>query len=253
MFYGIYNILDLTETNNGQTPPSAEAILDQSIHLIMLGLVERPQTVSSLAVFKSIEPIKRNLLDVLCLLESHVKFKAYKARIDWILSRITEYQPLEVQARRQISTPSQEIDPEEAKKRAARARQEALMRQMKAQQASFATKIDFDEDMEDDDFEDTESPISFGSCIVCQEPLNNAKAFGSLGFMQPSRLLRRYPDSQQSYMAEVLTCPDSLDVNVDHVQQCASTRLPSWCVGSLLFPDCNIISRCNFASRSNFI
>ena len=62
------------------------------------------------------------------------------------------------------------------------------MKQMKAQQMSFADTFEDFEDEEDDDMGDApSSPVSFGTCIVCQEELNNTKPFGSLGFLQPSR------------------------------------------------------------------
>ena len=215
LYYGIVNVVGLTDAS-GSAPPSGEAILDQSIHLIMLALVERPQVFSNLSIVKTFDPERRNLVDILCLLEHHIKYsKTYKARVSWVLSKIGEYQPEEVQTRLQAFTPAVEIDPEEAKKLAAKARKEALMKQMKAQQDSFAHKIDFDEDMEDEDEDGADAPISYGSCIVCQEPLNNSKAFGSLGFVQPSRLLRRYPDAVPSYLSEVLVCPETLDVPVD--------------------------------------
>jgi len=100
MFYSLYNVLVLTDST-GTTPPSAEAILDQSLHLVMLALVERPSIFSQLAAVKSFEEGK-NLIDVLCTLEHHEKYKVYKARIEWVLSqmegRITE----EVQVRRRV-------------------------------------------------------------------------------------------------------------------------------------------------------
>lgn len=211
-FYGIYNVLTLTDATQ-TAPPSAEAILDQVLHLTMVAVVERPNAFSSLAVNKAHEEGK-TLVDVLSTFEHHEKYPTYRARIKWVLDRISEHQPDEVERRRQLVNNSQteSEDPNEAKKRAAKARQEAIMRQMKAQQASFADNFDDIDDEDEDELTDTpDGAVSYGTCIVCQEELSGAKAFGSLGFIQPSRQLRRHPDGHQSYTNEALSSPESLD------------------------------------------
>ena len=76
--------------------------------------------------------------------------------------------------------------------------------------------MNFEEDFEDDEekvdmHEADDSHVSFGTCLVCQEDLNNSKGFGALGFIQPSRLLRKHPDGQISHVNEALTAPESLD------------------------------------------
>ena len=210
VFYGIFNVISITDATDS-APPSAEAILDQCLHLLMLALVERPQSFSYISVNRIFEE-HQTLLDIVCALERNPKYsKGYKARVQWILSQLSLYQLQEVQAR-QAPEPAAQVDPEEAKKRAAKARQEALMKKMKAQQASFATNFeDLDGEDEDEDLEHLEAPISFGTCIVCQEELNASRAFGSLGFVQPSRFLRRYPDTQQGYIGDVLSAQETLD------------------------------------------
>ncbi|KAI0078524.1 hypothetical protein K474DRAFT_1619295 [Panus rudis PR-1116 ss-1] len=212
LFYSVFNVLCVTD-NTGAPPPSAEAILDQVMHLVMVGIVERGTTFSSLSVHKQFDGNK-TLLSLLCTLEHHPKYsKQYKGRLGWILNEIARYQPDEVEAERFVPEANMEVDPEEAKKRAAKARQEAIMRQMKAQQASFADTFgDFDDDDEDEmDGVDAEEPVSYGTCIVCQEELNGSKPFGSLGFLQPSRLMRRYPDMPQTYLNDVFLAPETLD------------------------------------------
>ena len=210
MFYAIYNVLVLTDST-GTTPPSAEAILDQSLHLVMLALVERPSIFSRLAGVRSFEEGK-NIIDIICALEHHEKYKPYSARVDWILARMEECIPEEVQARRRVleTNRTKYPDPEDAKKRAAKNRQEAIMKQMKAQQASFA--FNFDDEDEDEDMEETpEEHVSYGTCIVCQEDLNGSRHFGGLGLLQPSRLIRRHPDSHNMYLNEVLLTSASMD------------------------------------------
>ncbi|KAJ7596572.1 hypothetical protein C8J56DRAFT_850021 [Mycena floridula] len=210
MFYTIYNLLVLTESS-GTTPPSAEAILDQVLHLIMLALVERKTIFSHLAAVKAFEE-EKNLVDILCTLEHHENYKPYKARLVWILGQIEELIPEEVQSRRRIVDPSPTAsDSEIAKKKAAKARQESIMKQMKAQQESFAFNFDDEED-EDEDMEDAHAePLSYGTCIVCQEDLNASRPFGTLGMLQPSRFIRRQPDGSNTYLNEVLQQPLSMD------------------------------------------
>ncbi|KAH7923758.1 hypothetical protein BV22DRAFT_1092243 [Leucogyrophana mollusca] len=210
IFFSIYNILVLKEST-GSAPPSGEAILDQAFHLIMLALVERASVFSYLSAVKGFEDGK-NLIDIICALEHEEDFKTYKARVEWILEQISKVVPEEVQARRKVVDADVAIpDPESAKKKAAKARQEAIMAQMKAQQASFA--INFDEDDEEsEEMEETpEELLSYGTCIVCQEDLTMARAFGTLGLLQPSRLLRNHPDSHSQYLNEIMQMSPSLD------------------------------------------
>lgn len=211
IFYGIFNVISITEATSS-APPSAEAILDQCLHLLMLALVERPQSFSYIAVNKIFEE-SQTLLDVVYSLERNTTYhKNYRSRVQWILSQFELYQPQEVQARKEPE-PAAQVDPEEAKKRAAKARQEALMKQMKAQQASFANQFeDLDDEDEEEDMEHTDhAPVSYGTCIVCQEELNNSRGWGALALIQSSRLLRRYPETQQGHMNDALTAPESMD------------------------------------------
>lgn len=214
MFYVIYNTLVLTETT-GSPPPSVEAILDQTLHLIMLALVEDGQTFSNLAATKSFDE-EKNLIDALATLECHDSYKAYKPRVAWILEKMSEFVPDQVQIRRRISMEdTAPMDPAEAKRQAAKARQEAIMQKMKAQQASFAINFDGIDEADDDDMMDTsDENISYGSCIVCQEDLTFTKPFGMLAMVQASRFVRRHPDSHISSMNEVLQTTPSLDRGV---------------------------------------
>ncbi|KAJ7160500.1 hypothetical protein C8R43DRAFT_1233736 [Mycena crocata] len=212
LFYALFHILVGTDAA-GAAPPSAEAILDQALHLIMLALVERAPLFSQLSVRKAFEE-RKTLVDVICAFEHRAEYRAYRARVGWILEKIAEHVPEEVRARRRVldGTDAVAPDPEDAKKRAAKVRQEALMKQMKAQQASFAFSLDEDDDDEDDSMEGEEAQVvSYGTCIVCQEDLNAGRPFGTLGMVQPSRFIRRHPDSHNSYLNEVLQTPASLD------------------------------------------
>ena len=211
MFYAIYNILVLTEAA-GTTPPSAEAILDQAFYLVMIALVERASVFSHLSALKVFEDSK-NLIDIICAMEHAEHFKPYTARVGWILGEMSKFVPEEVQARRKVVPVVESgADAETLKKRAAKARQEAIMAQMKAQQASFAVNFEDVDDDEDEEMEEApEELIQYGSCIVCQEDLNDSKPWGTLGLIQPSRLLRKHPDSQSAYLNELMGMQLSLD------------------------------------------
>ncbi|KAK7453361.1 E3 ubiquitin-protein ligase ubr1 [Stygiomarasmius scandens] len=274
MFFAVWNVVMETDADalakrgasgaggvgrTGTPPPSGEAILDQVLHLIMLGIVERGKVFCVLAASRAfhVRPTsgggreEKTLLDVLCKLEYHETYtKAYKPRVGWILDKIAEYVPNEVQSRRgglerfrsgvkpgvggadQGPGTGAGGDPEEARKRAAKARQEAIMAQMKAQQESFAINFGDGEDDDDDDEDESldqghqhhqqgdgdhvmedvkEEQVSYGTCIVCQEDLVHSRAFGMLGLVQPSRLIRRQPDGFASCLNEVLISPSSLD------------------------------------------
>ena len=208
LFYTVFNILVLTEVS-AAAPSSGEAILDQMLHLTMLALVERPGVFSHLAATKPFEDGK-NLIDMLCVLEHHELYRGYKARCDWILNELAQHVPEAVRVRRRVVLPEVGEGPEDAKKRAARARQEAIMRQMREQQASFVNNIN-DDDYEDEDSVDADEPASLGTCIVCQEELNASKPFGALGLVQPSKLIRKQPDGNGGLMNDVMTSPYSLD------------------------------------------
>lgn len=95
--------------------------------------------------------------------------------------------------RREYEALRPSVDVEEAWKKAAKARQEAIVQQMKAQQASFAINFD-DLDDEDDEgmsvdegnTDEAEANVLFGTCIVCQEELlTTGRVFGALGLVQP--------------------------------------------------------------------
>lgn len=210
MFYAIFNVLVMTD-ESGHTPPSGEAIMGQAVHLVMLALVERAPAFSQIAASKTFAEDKC-LLDVLCYLEHHDKFSTYKQAAAWILDVMSEHARKEVTARRRVAEklPSA-ADVEGAKKRAVKARQEAIMQKMRAQQEHFAVMSDDIGDEDDEMEEEAEEQVSHGTCIVCQEDVTAAKAFGVLGLLQPSRVLRKQPEGHMGLLCDVLQLAPSLD------------------------------------------
>ncbi|KIY52668.1 hypothetical protein FISHEDRAFT_34734 [Fistulina hepatica ATCC 64428] len=233
VFYTVCNILEVSAS----PPPGMEAVLEQILHLIMLALVERPSIFSHLSAIKMFgtrarvfpdsdldgDESMRTVFDVLCVMERQETFKAYKPRIAWILDQIevnVGYGDLRVQLHAlrtsgKAAEAEAHEDTEVLKKRAAQARKAAIMERMKAQQASFAVNMSFEdeEDMEDEeDGSDAEATTSFGTCIVCQEDLTILRTFGMLGLIQPSRFIRKTPEvTGGTYLNEVLQGPESLD------------------------------------------
>jgi E3 ubiquitin-protein ligase UBR1 len=212
IFYAIYNLL-VTTDSAGSAPPSGEAILDQALHLIMLALVERKAVFANLSAVKTFEE-EKTLIDILCTLEYHDHYKGYKSRVGWVLTQFAEVNPQEVLSRRRQpeAEKAAENDPGAERKRAAEARKLAIMKQMKAQQASFAVNFDDLDEDEDETMEDVkEEQVSFGTCIVCQEDLNASKPFGMLGGLQPSRFIRRQPEGSNYHLNQILEMPESMD------------------------------------------
>ncbi|KAG2337077.1 hypothetical protein BDR05DRAFT_1048825 [Suillus weaverae] len=148
MFYAIYNVIALTNSV-GMAPPSAEAILNQTFQLIMLALVERPSV-----------------------------FKLHH----WVLTEISKHVPEGMQPPCKVLSPSVLApDVEGVKKRAAKACQEAIMAEMKAQQASFPFNFKEEEEENDQDMDEVSDELSsYDTCIVCQEDLNEGNISTSL-------------------------------------------------------------------------
>ena len=104
MFFAVWNVLVVTDAAStlpsdiitgagaGTAPHSAEAILDQSWHLVMLGMIERPAGLAFLLAARkrwAANCKNKTLLEVLWMLGEHeTDVKLCKARVDWILERM---------------------------------------------------------------------------------------------------------------------------------------------------------------------
>ncbi|KAF8880925.1 hypothetical protein CPB84DRAFT_1687402 [Gymnopilus junonius] len=235
LFYACWNVIvpplhspNALSSASSAAPPSAEAILDQALHLVMLGLVES-QKVLEHGQAGGGEGGK-TLLEVLWRLGGHEKYvKLYRARVDWILEKLEGALNFDFSSRGWAFADAKgRLNAEEERKKAAKKRQEAILQQMKAQQKTFATMfgtdVDSDEESEEDGGKDK---VVFGTCIVCQEDLTSlsaasGKPFGALGLVQPSRMMRKQPDlpspsfgaphaSGGVYLNEVVNPPLSMD------------------------------------------
>ncbi len=211
IFFSIRNVFLHAEAS-GSLVSSGDAILDQALHLTMLALVEQPTTFSAMAATAIVENEKMTYLELLCKLEVNDALKAFKPKTQWCLDEILKYEPAMV-GRYRIGTSSLQpvTDAEDAKKRAAKARQAMIMQDFaKKQQQILLQFEDEDEDIADD-IEDSTPVEALGPCIVCQDELDATQSFGILGFIQPSRVIKRMPEARWDLLERVLQCPPSLD------------------------------------------
>ncbi|KIJ45203.1 hypothetical protein M422DRAFT_30047 [Sphaerobolus stellatus SS14] len=208
VFFSLYNVVHQSH----MTPPTAEAIVDQGLHLTMLGLIEQPQPFSRHSAYTAYhEAGGQTLIDVLCGLEHNDRFKSLKPKVEWCLDNFSQYVPSAIIEKRKVLDAGRDKgDLEGVKKRAAKARQAAMMKQFAAAQQTFMDKIDVEED-DDEMEEDTPTEGSFGPCLVCQEALDNSQPWGMLGFIQASKLIRRAPEHSTAHVNEVLASSFSLD------------------------------------------
>ncbi|KIO33562.1 hypothetical protein M407DRAFT_231664 [Tulasnella calospora MUT 4182] len=216
IFFAIRNVFVHTEAA-GSIAASGDAILDQVLHLTMLGLVEQPARFIPLCLGLVFEREDMALVDILCKLEYNDVYKAFKPKVQWCLDKMAEMHPTEVAQRRTSpATQDPSVDAADQKKRAAKARQAMIMQQFAAAQKSFLDQYEDEDDDDDEDGEGTATPPEkaepLGPCIVCQEELDATQPFGILGFIQPSRVIKRLPQEPRwEVLKRDLECPQSLD------------------------------------------
>ncbi|CAO1614904.1 unnamed protein product [Sympodiomycopsis kandeliae] len=267
VFYTLLNNCDYLRDN--QFP---EALLDATLQLIVVGLVELEVTFVEEVLAKKRDdivpldaetnPTGVSLLRVLCMMEEQIKDKALKSKISWCLNRAASYSsPM---ASVVLSTNRQGVDVSssqkkpaskanvakqsmEAKKAAAKARQQAIMQKFSAQQKSLLESLDGDEEEEgssatkakkeegmdvderdadlmdvEDEESETEEPL--GACIMCQEELEQDGSYGCLGLVSHSTVIRVTPRNDVKALKEVTQLPLSLD-RVSEFGQSRETKM----------------------------
>ncbi|KEI38371.1 uncharacterized protein L969DRAFT_18383 [Mixia osmundae IAM 14324] len=198
----------------------AEVVVDEALHILALCLINCPEA-ASLAIADTQLAAKEDTISLGCLLvrlESDTRLTANRTRIAWILDQVEKSNPesastLGRPVKRIIAKDDEASDALDARRRAAKARQAAIMQKFAAAQQTFLdTNIDAEADSDDGDSEDmTIEREDFGSCIVCQEAFNESRAFGSLASVQSSQILREIvPDG--CILQDVINSPRSLDV-----------------------------------------
>ncbi|KAF9972936.1 hypothetical protein BGZ73_003880 [Actinomortierella ambigua] len=122
------------------------------------------------------------------------------------------------------------------RKQAALERQKKIMEQFAQAQKSFMSQNEDLYDEEDDEFEsmnddEEQAPVDgsntvtetmwhypTGTCIVCQEEMNQSSVYGMLAFVQPSHLLRQTPMDDPQFLLESVVSPLSLDVSATSIR-----------------------------------
>ncbi|GAM20420.1 hypothetical protein SAMD00019534_035950 [Acytostelium subglobosum LB1] len=132
-----------------------------------------------------------------------------------------------IRAKKAISTPGKREDPEEEKKRMAKARQAAILAQMKTQQAAF--KFDDDDDYEDEDDQGAQGSssqkdkktsekvdpnllivdgqVQTHTCALCREAGSLKRPMGRVAFIQRSSILmlsKLTPEERNKRMTDAI-------------------------------------------------
>lgn len=201
----------------GMTMPSMDALLNLSLHLAMMALDADPGGFA----MRSLEIIEvsgsMSIFQNLWFMQTNGPFEAFRPKVDYILERIVENLPenYTVDYRAQRDSRIAAVQQEAANKQAnsakaqAQARQRAIKAKFARQQANFAASF-LDEMDEDEVEEEQDNEASYGSCIVCQEPVHPGRTGGMLAFLQPSRIIRDAV-TDRDWFEEVIRAPCDLD------------------------------------------
>ncbi|TIC25242.1 hypothetical protein E3Q12_01043 [Wallemia mellicola] len=210
------------EQGRPATSFTRDILIEAALHLMMCALVEAKVIFAKLAGSRTYL-MHSTLVELLCKYENDQRLINVKSRITWILDQLADVCGDVVGANRVVNEHKKDEKAEdhaESQKAAAKARQAAIMEKFANQQKSLLDQLgDEDDDMDDEDYdskveENIDDPNAdtrdFGDCIVCQETLNGT-SFGSLAFIQPSKMLRNTPSLDPNFVYDPLWMSDSLD------------------------------------------
>lgn len=210
------------EQGRPATSFTRDILIEASLHLIMCALMEAKVIFGKLAGSRTYL-MHSNLVELLCKYENDQRLVNVKGRIAWILDQLNDVCGDVVGVNRVFNEPVHNEtveDPAEARKAAAKARQAAIMEKFANQQKDLLDQLgDEDDDMDDEE----DAPLDkinsddphvdhrdFGDCIVCQEALSGT-SFGSLAFVQPSKMLRNTPSLDPNFVFEPFWMSHDLD------------------------------------------
>lgn len=221
MFYTVHNIVEGPPLTEGAV--STDAILDQAFHLVILAITQVGQEFTIVARNKKFS--ESTLVELLCNIEVREELKSFRSRTQWCLDKMMEFDP-SIRRLRHVPEQKQEMDASaEAKKRAAKARQEAIMKQFaNAQKLIFDKFSEEEEEEEEDAVQAGTSPEVVELCILCQEKLDSSRPFGSIAAIHPSRVVRYCPTPGSPTWSSVLDTPDSLDHEIPPLEATPSTE-----------------------------
>ncbi|KAJ2790936.1 E3 ubiquitin-protein ligase ubr1, partial [Coemansia helicoidea] len=160
-----------------------------------------------------------------------------------------------------------EADAAERKKKAAKARQAAIMADFASQQQSFITQYgnEFDGLSDDDELDEAGQrgaagagtgadgkgadsgqarrslwSMPSGPCMVCQEECDGVKPYGVLALVQANRAARSAPLAEASQVVDILRLPGGLDVSMADIEA-DMPRSPSKAAAVSLAKGANLI------------
>ncbi|PWN27822.1 hypothetical protein BDZ90DRAFT_232210 [Jaminaea rosea] len=248
----IYQRILICALIKGYIPPGAssanfalpEAVVDAGLQLVMIGIVEAGDTFIETVLAAPLG--KMTAIHLLCSLEESVKIPALKARITWCLDKVAKVEAATapqaaaaLSTHRKVTAPSQAksgANSLEARRAAAKARQQAIMKDFNARQKTLmdkfggddeeadksgATAVDDDMEVDDEQQGEDEDLSHLGSCIMCQEQLRRDSPFGSLALVTPSMTIRTTPRNSLAALNEVVNdVPLTLDrLCIDHEEK----------------------------------
>ncbi|CAG7852362.1 E3 ubiquitin-protein ligase ubr1; AltName: Full=N-end-recognizing protein; AltName: Full=N-recognin-1 [Serendipita indica DSM 11827] len=215
IFYTIHNFVYGAPLTEGSV--STDAIIDQALHLATLALIQLGPRFTTIA--RQTRFSDTSLVEMLCEIETRDSSKASRPRIQWCLDCMTEHDP-SVREFRQLPEAKPVSDASmEAKKKAAKARQDAIMKQFADAQKMFMETFDEDEEEETSANQpQSEVEEALEPCILCQEKMDSSRPFGTIAAIHPSRLVRYSPPPGTPQWSDVLRSPESLDKELPVVE-----------------------------------
>ena len=150
----------------------------------------------------------RTLVALLVQLSQHSQqAAAYKPKVTYILEKAAVWAPDTAGLVQHVQKPTEQPTDDDARRKAARARQTAILQKFSAQQQSLLAELE--DELGSDDDDDTEQ--GYGPCILCQERLDSGSSFGTLVHVQHSRLVRTSVPRTSEALSDVLATPLNLD------------------------------------------
>ncbi|KAI5466689.1 hypothetical protein BGZ63DRAFT_369266 [Mariannaea sp. PMI_226] len=186
-------------------------------------------------------PNSRTIVSILHMMSTKDDFKAVHPKISLVLKRLRQKRPrtfdtsfgalgLSVDRISTASPANTSAEEErERRKKAALSRQAKVMAQFQQQQKSFmenqgtidwGSDLDEDEEEMDQTAEDRKHNWKYpvGTCILCQEELDDRRLYGTFALFNESRILRQTDLQDPDYVREASQTPCSLDRSAEDVR-----------------------------------
>ncbi|KAG0236519.1 hypothetical protein BGW41_000387 [Actinomortierella wolfii] len=237
----------LLDPNSDPSRSLASDSAGESTGVGMTGFVHHATFEKYPVIVNGNERQRYSLLQILIQRADDPAYKSVHAKLNFVIGKFGEIGSTEAKrivsewkASKGLSAGDGEINDEVAeaarRKQAAQERQKRIMEQFAQAQKSFMSQNEDLYDEEEDDFdsmnEDEESvPVDgsstvtetmwhypTGTCIVCQEEMNQSSVYGMLAFVQPSHLLRQTPMDDPQFLLESVVSPLSLDISATSIR-----------------------------------